>query len=213
MLKELPELPEFYLDPFWLERQRGIRKTKEAIERPQTKVGKETCEDALNNPVFKVFDRIHLIFGSLISVLEYEQIGGRRKEEYFYGPKRQRMILRALGLLIEDSIKSPYHPNENVKYEDHHKFLENILGKFRAIDSQIQQGRKLPNFVNSLFMIFIQEVNNLRGVENFNVGIEGIRKEIAGYLPQLEKMEEGRLVKTILDKMPSEQPLEAKTVQ
>ncbi len=185
---------------------------REAIARPQTKTGEEDWNRALDNPVFAVYSRLHPILGSLISVMEYEQIGRLRGEEDFLGPERQRMILRALNLIIEDAIKSPYGPSEREQpqYEDYQKFLKNLFAEFWNIDSDLQGGKERPNFVNSLFMIFINEVNGLKGVEGFNIKFGDIKKEIADYLPQLEQIENGRLLKQILDKLPSEQPSEVK---
>ena len=137
MSDQPPELLKFHLDPFWLEHQKNIGEIKKAIERPQTKAGEEAWIDALNKPVFRVFNRTHPIFGSLISVLEYEQIGRRAGKEYFSGIEKQRMVLRALGLLIEDSVKYPYSSNEITTYKDYQRFFGKILDRFRAVDSQI----------------------------------------------------------------------------
>jgi hypothetical protein len=210
MSTQTPELPELPFDPFWLEHQKDIRKMQETIKCPQTKAGEGTWNDALNNPVFKVFNRIHPFLGSLISVMEYEQVGREEGRDFFSGREEQRIVLRALNLTIEDSIKFRYGSDEKAKYEDYRKFFENMLGRFRATDSLIQEGRQFPNFVNSLFTIFIQEVNNLKGVENFNIDIERIRRKITDYLPQLKKIDEGRILEAIIDKMPSEQSLEVK---
>jgi len=206
MADEFPERPEFQIDPFWAEHRGDIRRVKEAIECPQTEAGKKAWNEVLADPFFKVFSRIHPIYGSLLAVMEYEEIARIRGEEHSLGLERKRMILGALNLRIEDAVKVPFDSSERKGYEDYRQFLEKIVGRLRVVDSQTQKGTRWLSFVNSLFFIFIQEVNNLKGVEGFNLRIGDIRMDIANGLPQ----EDDHFLKAVLDKMPSEQPLEAK---
>ena len=203
MADEFPERPEFQIDPFWAEHRGDIRRVKEAIECPQTEAGKKAWNEVLADPFFKVFSRIHPIYGSLLAVMEYDEIAIERGEENFLGLERQRMILRALNLRIEDAVKASFDSSEMKGYKDYRQFLEETVDRFRILDSQIQKGTRGLSFVNSLFSIFIKEVNTLRG-NGFNPRIGDIRVDIANGLSQ----EDDHFLRAVLDKMPSEQPLE-----
>jgi len=193
---QIPESTNF-LDPFWLEHGERIRTVRKVIEAPKTRVGEEIQKNAFSNPVFVVYNRLHPIFSSLVTLAEYDEIGKAEGKSYFSEPTNQGIVLRAIKLLVEDSIKFPYPGEEKKKYEDYHKFFEGALSRLGQLDKQIQAGQKPPNFVNSLVMIISQETSKLRGVEDFSIKIEKIRERIADYLPQLAQVDNGKLLSGI----------------
>lgn len=198
------ESQDFFLslDPFWLENQGQIRLVKRTIEAPKTRVGKEILKDALNNTIFRVYNRLNPVLGSLMALLEYDEIFKAEARNYFSEPKNQRMVLKALGIIVESEIKVGYLPEERKKYTDYLPFLEGVLFRFHQYEEQIQAGTGQPvNIVNSLIVIASQEISKLKGVRNFGVGIEGIRRKIEDFLPVLKKIEEGRIFMEIKDQM------------
>lgn len=184
-------------DPFWLEHGEQIRTVRKVIEAPKTEVGKEVLKDALNIPFFVVYNRLHLIFSSLISLVEYDEIGKAEGESYFSEPTNQRMVLKAIKLLVEDSVKFPYFKEEKKTYEDYRPFFEGTLSRLGQLEEQIQAGQKPPNFINSLIVIVSQQTGKLKGVENFGIKIEKIREKIAAYLPQLAQVDNGETLAEI----------------
>lgn len=192
----------FSLDPFWLEYQGQIRQLKRAIEAPKTRVGEEILKDALNNTIFVVYNRLNPVLGSLIALLEYDEIFRAEGSNYFLDPKNQRIVLKALGIVVESKIKVDYLPEEKKNYGDYQPFLEEVLFRFHQYEEQIQAGTGQPvNFVNSLIVIVSQEISKLKGVRNFGVGIEGIRSKIKDYLPTLKETDEGRMFMKIREQM------------
>lgn len=101
-----------------------------------------------------------------------------------------------MKLLIEDKIKLPYSEEEKKKYEDYREFFEGVTLRLDQFDKQIQTGQRPPNFANSLAIIISQETTKLKGVENFDIDIdmEGVRKKIADYLPQLAQIDDGAIL-------------------
>lgn len=193
-----------FLDPFWLEHQGQIWQVKKAIEAPKTRIGEEILKDALNNTIFVVYSRLNPVFGSLMALLEHDEIFNAEKEDsnYFSNPENQRIILKALGIRVENEIKIGYLPEEKKKYEDYLPFLEGVLFRFHQYEEQIQAGTGQPvNFVNSLIVIVSQEISKLKGVRNFRVGIEGIRSKIKHYLPELKGIGEGKIFMEIREQM------------
>jgi len=206
---QIPESTNFP-DSFWLEHGEQIRTVSKVIEAPKTRVGEEIQKNLFNNPIFMVYKRLHPIFSSLVTLVEYDEIGKAEGKSYFSEPTNQGIVLRAIKLLVEDSIKFPYSGEEKKKYEDYHKFFGGALSRLGQLDKQIQAGQKLPNFVNSLVMIISQETSKLKGLEDFGmkqVGmkIERIRERIADYLPQLAQVNNGELLSGIQDQL--EMPL------
>jgi len=187
--------PEFvnFPDSFWLEHGEQIRTVRRVIDSPKTWAGEEIQKNALDNPVFMVYNRLHPIFSSLVTLIEYDEIGKAERKSYFSEPLNQEIILRAVKLLIEDKIKFPYS-GEGKNYDDYRQLFEGTLLRLGQVEKQIQAGQKFPNFVNSLVMIVSQETLKLKGVNNFGVDIAGVRKEIADYLPQLAQIDEGRVL-------------------
>jgi len=188
-------------DPFWLEYGEKIRAVREAIEAPKSRVGEEIVKDAFNNPVFIVYNRLSPIFASLIALVEYDEIGKAEGKDYFSGPTNQIIILKAFKLLVEDEVKFPYSEDERKKYDDYRRFFEGILERLNGLEEQIRNGQQFPNFVNSLGVVISQETEKLRGVEGFNIKMEGIREKIRNYLLQLREIEKGRIFSEIKDKI------------
>lgn len=197
-----PESSSF-IDPFWLEHREQIWQMRKAFEAPKTRVGEERLSDALNNPVLMVYHQLGPIFGSLVALLEYDEISKKEGKGYFSEPINQRMALKAFGVLVEDKIKIPCSPEEKKQYGDYRAFFEGVLTRFHQLETQIQAGGRLPNFVNSLVMTVSGESTKLKGVENFRINTEGIREKIARYLPELEKIGEGRILSEIKKQMTS----------
>ena len=199
MAVDLDQIPEStnFLDPFWLEHGERIRTVRKVIEAPKTRVGEEIQKNLFSSPIFVVYKRLHPIFSSLVTLVEYDEIGKAEGKSYFSGPTNQGIVLRAIKLLVEDSIKFPYPGEEKKKYEDYHKFFEGALFRLGQLDKQIQAGQKLPNFVNSLAMIISQETSKLKGVEDFSMKINRVRERIADYLPQLAQIDNGELLSGI----------------
>lgn len=196
VVDQRPESANF-LDPFWLEHGKRIRTVRKVIEAPKTAVGEEIQKNAFSNPIFVVYNRLQPIFSSLVTLAEYDEIGKAEGKSYFSEPTNQGIVLRAIKLLVEDSIKFPYPGEEKKKYEDYHNFFEGAFSRLGQLDKQIQAGQKLPNFVNSLVIIISQETSNLKGVEDFGMKIERIRERIADYLPQLAQIDNGKLLSEI----------------
>ena len=110
-----------------------------------------------------------------------------------------------MKLLIEDKIKFPYSEEEKKKYEDYREFFEGVTLRLGQLDEQIQTGQRPPNFVNSLAIIISQETTKLKGVKNFGINMEGARKKIADYLPQLAQIDDGGILSEIKARL--ERPL------
>lgn len=199
-IDQIPEIINFP-DSFWLEHGERIRTIRSVIESPKTRVGEEIQKNALNIPVFVVYNRLHPILSSLITLAEYDEIVKVEGKNYFSEPLNQRMVLRAIKLLVEDDIKFPYFGEEKRKYEDYRRFFEGVLSRLGQLDKQIQAGKKLPNVVNSLAMIISQETTKLKGVENFDINMERVRKKIADYLPQLAQIDDGKILSEIKDRL------------
>lgn len=185
------------LDSFWQENAGKIRSCQTVIKYPKTLAGENILKDSLINPVFIAYNRLPSIFGSLITLVEYDEIFKKEGIVHFSQPENQRLVLRALGLKIEDSIKFPYGPDEKKNYEDLRPFFEGLLKGFRDLDANITRGSQSVNFVNLLITVFQQEVNKLKGVDNFSVKIKEIRKKICGYLPSLSLFEKGKILQEI----------------
>ena len=184
-------------DPFWFEHGEQIRAVRKVIEAPKTEVGEEILKNAFNIPFFVVYNRLHPILSSLVTLVEYDEIGKTEGKSYFSEPTNQGIVLRAIKLLVEDSIKFPSFGEEKKKYEDYHKFFEGALSRLGQLDKQIQAGQTPPNFVSSLVMIISQEISKLKGVEEFGIKTEKIRERIADYLPQLAQIDNGKILSGI----------------
>lgn len=191
------------LDPFWLEHGEEIRQATEAIGFPKTRVGEEEWGNALNNSIFQVYQRLYHIYGSLLALVEYDEVAKREKLDFFSDPANQRIVLKAMGLLIEDEIKDYYPTHEEKKYKDYRRFFEVMLNELKVFDSLIQAGVKFPSFVDSLIIRFNHGVNEgFKRGENLSLETSEIRKKIADYLPQLEEIEEGEVLGAIKDQLP-----------
>lgn len=188
------ESSAFQLDPIWFNYSEQIRSCRNILSKPLTLEGEKITVDVYKNPVFLVYTRLQPIFSGLINLIEAEEILG---ENFFKDKTRQRIILRAFGLLIEDQIKFPYSSDERKKYEDYRLFFESFLSRLKLLDRQIDEGIQLPNFVNSLIMVTSQLINNLNGVENFSIKTNEIRRRIKEYLPQLSNIDEGKILEEI----------------
>jgi hypothetical protein len=204
IIDQISEIVNFP-DPFWLEHGEQIRTIREVLETPKTRVGEEILKSVFDQPVFMVYNRLHPIFSSLVTLAEYDEIGKAEGKSYFSEPLNQRMILKAIKLLIEDKIKFPYSEEEKKKYEDYRKFFEGVTLRLGQLDKQIQTDQRPPNFVNSLAIIISQETTKLKGVENFGINMEGARKKIADYLPQLAQIDDGGILSEIKARL--ERPL------
>ncbi len=204
VIDQISEIVNFP-DPFWLEHGEQIRTIRKVLETPKTRVGEEILKSVYDKPVFMVYNRLHPIFSSLVTLAEYDEIGKAEGKSYFSEPLNQRMILKAMKLLIEDKIKFPYSEEEKKKYEDYREFFEGVTLRLGQLDKQIQTGQRPPNFANSLSIIISQETTKLKGVENFGINMEGVRKKIADYLPQLAQIDDGGILSEI--KAQLERPL------
>ena len=193
---QIPESINFP-DPFWFEHGEQIRRVRKVIETPKTRVGEEILRDTLDDRLFVIYNRLHPIFSSLLTLVEYDEIGRAKGESYFSEPTSQRIVLKALKILIEDKIKFPYREEEILKYEDYDQFFKKALFRLGQLEKQIQTGQGFSNFVNSLLMIFSQETGKLEAVKTFSIKTETIRKAIADYLPQLAQIENGELLSEI----------------
>ena len=210
-MDDSPEHLVAKLDPIWLEKGTDIRLCREVINCPQMRAGEGVYNDALLNTVFVAYNRLPLVYGSLIALIEYDEIFKRSGNDFFSNPENQRVVLRALGLIVESSIKLPYGDEEIKNYSDHQPFLNGYSKKLRGLDQSIERGNKPPiNFVNTLLMFFQQEVNKLKGVENFSVNVEKARMAIANDLPELAKLDDGRILGEIKNRLLSAKP-DAKT--
>jgi len=175
-------------DPFWVEHASQIRKIEPAIKAPKTRIGKKILkEDSFNNPIFKAYNRLSPLFGSIVAIIEYDVISKAEGRDYFSGQTNQRMVLRAFNMRVEEVIKSPYFQEEAKKYEDYRSFFEGIISGFRQLENQIQSGGPLPDFINSLVLVFSREVTKIEGIENFKINTPGIRNKVKNYLPELRK--------------------------
>lgn len=187
---------------FWLEHQGQIWQVKKAIATPKTRVGEEILKDALNNTIFVVYSRLNPVLGSLIGLIEYDEIFRAEGSRYFTDPQNQRVVLKALGIIFENEIKSGYPLREKMGYEDYLPFLKGALLRLHQYEEQVQAGRgQSVNFIDSLVVIVSQEISKLRGVRNFGIGTEGIRRKIKDYLPVLREMEAGRVFMEIKEQM------------
>jgi len=204
IIDQISEIVNFP-DPFWLEHGEQIRTIREVLETPKTRVGEEILKSVFDQPVFMVYNRLHPIFSSLVTLAEYDEIGKAEGKSYFSESLNQRIILKAMKLLIEDKIKFPYSEEEKKKYEDYRKFFEGVTLRLGQLDKQIQTDQRPPNFVNSLAIIISQETTKLKGVENFGINMEGARKKIADYLPQLAQIDDGGILSEIKARL--ERPL------
>jgi len=196
-MQEIDNFP----DSFWLEHGGQIRNIREVLETPKTRVGEGILKSFIDNPVFVVYTRLRPTFSSLVAVVEYDEISKLEDKKYFSEPVNQRMVLRAVGLLIEDEIKCPYPEEGKKKYDDYRRFFEGTLSRFAQLDKQIQAGRKPPYFVNSLVIVVCQETKKLKGVENFGLNMEKIRGKIADYLPQLAQINYGSILSGIKNQL------------
>jgi hypothetical protein len=177
------------LDPFWRERAANIRNVRDLLSSPKTQVGEKLCKDVWNNPVFRVYNRLQPIFSGLVSLVEIEEISISDNKEFATNPSERRIILKAFKLLIEDTLKDDYS-GEGIRYEDYRHFFESMLHEFSQVEKSIEDGTQHPQFVNTLFIIFQQQVNILPNIENFGINIEAIRKRIAEYIPKLNNVDE-----------------------
>ena len=213
VIDQISEIVNFP-DPFWLEHGEQIRTIREVLETPKTRVGEEILKSVSVKPVFMVYNRLHPIFSSLVTLTEYDEIGKAEGKSYFSEPLNQRIILKAMKLLIEDKIKFPYSEEEKKKYEDYREFFEGVALRLDQLDKQIQTGQRPPTFANSLAIIISQETTKLKGVENFGINMEGVRKKIADYLPQLAQNveaskagEEAVITKTVITGISQQSPI------
>ena len=190
------------VDPFWLEHRQQIDQVREAIVCPNTLVGESRLQICLRNPVFQIYNRIYPIFGSLIALLEYDEIAKRDNSSYFSEPTNQRIMLKSLGLVIEDGIKAPYSSKDTKSFKDYRRFYQGMVKDLHSLDANVEKGIKYPNFVNSLAMIFTHRVNEeLEGVDNYDPKIASVRKDVADYLPQLAEIENGKNLETMKKKL------------
>jgi len=192
-------------DQFLLEHGKQIRELTHVLESPKTNVG-EACQNKLfNNPILMVYNRLHPLYSSFISLIEFDEIGKAEGKNYFSEPTNQIMVLKATNLLMEDGIKFPYDQKEGDKkvYSDYRGFFENTLQRLGQFEKQIENGQKTPNFVNSLAIIVSQEVNKMKGVENFVFNTDLVRKGVSEYLPELEKIEDGKILSEIRSRIES----------
>lgn len=143
------------------------------------------------------YGRLLPALSSLITLVELDEIAKRKGRDYFSDSNIQRVILRAFNLIVEESIKTPFEPREEAVYEDYKPFLEGLIKETRSLDSQIVSAGRLPNLIGSLVVIFDRQMNKLRGVERFRLGIEFIRDQIVKYLTELEQIPEGQEEKLI----------------
>lgn len=89
------------LDSFWLEYGEKIRQVRQIIESPKTSAGEEIKKNVLNYPIFRVYTRLSPIFDCLVTLIEYDEIGKKEGLNYFSQPENQRIVLKALGMLVE----------------------------------------------------------------------------------------------------------------
>lgn len=195
-----------FIDPFWVEHGQDIRQMKDVIISPQTQAGKNWLQQSEKNTVLQTYKRLQPILASLVCLVEYGEIEKAVDGDYFADPLNQRMTLRSFSLLIDQSITSPYEPNEQKGFADYRPFFEGMLKNLRGVDLNIQNGHRYQNFINSLFTIFLQQVNNgLEGVDNFDLSTNKLRNELNELiesLPKLRGLEEGQILRGIRSQLP-----------
>jgi hypothetical protein len=150
----------FEIDSTFFRYSDYILRAKEGIIKPGTPPGEEILKEASNNPFFQKYNRLLTIFGSLIALLEYEEILGSRPFEI---KDNQRIILRSLGMIAEEEIKRPYSKDKLAAYSDYKTFLENFLRRLRSLDKQIESGRFNSDFLSALIVAFSGEVRKSFG--------------------------------------------------
>ena len=88
IIDQISEIVNFP-DPFWLEHGEQIRTIREVLETPKTRVGGEILRSVFDQPVFMVYNRLHPIFSSLVTLAEYDEIGKAEGRSYFSEPLNQ----------------------------------------------------------------------------------------------------------------------------
>jgi len=196
----------FEVDPIFFRYGDYILHAKERIINPATPPGEKILEEASNNPFFQKYNRLLTIFGSLITLLEYEEILGPKP---FKIKDQQRVILRSLAMIAEEEIKRPYSKDELAAYSDYKTFLENFFGKLRSLDDKIESGEFNSDFLSALIVAFSGEVRKsfgglevsyidswrikdeinkwfynsmVKGIADYKKVVEAVKEKVRGFL-------------------------------
>jgi len=190
--------PDPFLDPIWLKYRSNIDSVKSFLSVPKTEAGEKLCKDIWKNSVFREYNRLQPIFAGLISLVEIENILKGNNKEFTKNPLDQIIILKAFKILIEDTLKDDYdYYTEKKGFTDYQFFFESIIDDLNRLEKNIKNKIRYSDLINTLFAIFIEEVNKLPEANNFRISIKKIRKKIARYIPHLNNIDEINLKNNI----------------
>lgn len=167
------------VNPFWVENGSRIRKIVGTIAHPRTEEGKKLFNSTSSYQIFQSYPRLHPIYGAIIRLAEEDEIDKRTNNgNYFSDPNNQRVVLKAFGLFVEQSIMRKTLPLEK-GYDYYKGFFEKMRKQLIQADSQIQKGEKSSDLVPLLTLTFFNEISSLYSSPDFEVGIGVIRREVA----------------------------------
>lgn len=205
MEMEQPVDLSYIVDPFRMES--GIRERidllYEALSGPWTMVGERLVQDQLENTVFQVYDRTMPVFVALVTLIEFDEIERYFRGDFFRKGENQRLVVKALALKVEESMTELSFEGERKGYYDYQNYYQGLIRQLKALDDQVRQGTSYPNIINSLTMIYSNNMKKLRGTSSFNINVDLIRKRIADYIPALQRHDDGLTTEVIRNKFQS----------
>lgn len=194
--------PILKLDEVWFSHANAIREVAENITRPKTLEGEKIAQEILlRSFLIEKYPRLNEILEALIALIEFDEIGKFRNKKFFTDSNRQRIVLRAFGLVVEKIIQDPYSQEEGKTYDDYQPFFNGLIKRLKDLDNKIKTKGPLPNLIDSLVSATGEGINTIPRVKNFKINTMTIRKMIREYLPKLVVLDKGKIMSEIENKM------------
>jgi len=131
-----------------------------------TNVKTTPAEDFINRDLYQSLQRENLhelprlreFFRSIVSTYEIETAFQNQENNPLSNQTIQAIILRAIGLRLDDIIKAKFIPEEKRQYEDYKLFYEQMIKGLKGLKNQANN-RSLPKLTDSLSNLYCSAIN------------------------------------------------------
>ncbi len=193
-----------YTDSTWVEHRQEIENFVKIIcssDRPTTNKGRMLLKNTSGNHFFQYYSRLIPIFGSLLSLIELNQVDKMDGHGFFASPENQKMAIRAMGFVVEDAVKKPIK-GEKVGYNGYIEFFKKHSAGSRVIDSRIETGNRYNDIVDALSVNFLSSIlEGIPGCKSFNIDLESLSQGIRRDLSSMEKEVREKIISPLINKI------------
>lgn len=187
-------------DAVWLEHRSQIEKFVQVISSrnsPRTREGRRLLKQVSNNRLFAHFPRFVPIHRSILTMIELDEIAKIDDLGFFAQPINQKVIIRGLGIIVEDAVKQPIE-YEEVSYNHYKDFLKNMSTNLRKTDERIQKGGSYRDIIDVLASYFLTSIETaIKSYPDFTIDFDSIRGIIRRDLSLLSQGERKKIFEAL----------------